>query len=119
MDDIATYFPAPTDYGGCRSSMATRLRFRATMIVRWRLCLRPWPRLRSRVASAFSKVLTGTLSRVLSSIDARTRKGGDLAHLYVMCGRDMTEVGHAYAGDIIVAPGCPPRRAIRSPLPVR
>ena len=26
MDDIATYFPAPTDYGGCRSSMATRLK---------------------------------------------------------------------------------------------
>ena len=37
-------------------------------------------------------------------VNARTRKGERLTHLYVMCGREMTEVGHAYAGDIIVVP---------------
>ena len=53
---------------------------------------------------SFIKVLTGTLEPGLELVNARTRKGERLAHLYVMCGRDMTEVGHAYAGDIIVAP---------------
>ena len=53
---------------------------------------------------SFIKVLTGTLEPGLELINARTRKSDRLAHLYVMCGRDMTEVGHAYAGDIIVAP---------------
>ena len=37
-------------------------------------------------------------------VNARTRKGERLAHLNVMCGREMTEVGHAYAGDIVVVP---------------
>lgn len=55
MDDIATYFPAPTDYGrDAGSSTAIRLRSRVTMTVRWRLCLRRWP-IRSRVASALSR----------------------------------------------------------------
>lgn len=55
MDDIATYFPAPTDYGrDAGSSTAIRLRSRVTMTARWRLYLRPWPT-RSRAVSALSR----------------------------------------------------------------
>ena len=51
---------------------------------------------------SFMKVLTGTITPGIELVNARTRKGERLAHLYVMCGREMTEVGKAEAGDIIV-----------------
>ncbi len=51
---------------------------------------------------SFLKVLTGTLTPGIELTNARTRKGERLAHLYVMCGREQTEVGKAKAGDIIV-----------------
>ncbi len=41
MDDIATYFRRRPTTARCRLSTAIRSRFQATMIVRWRLCLRP------------------------------------------------------------------------------
>ena len=103
MDDIATYFPAPTDYGEMPLIDGDSLKIssdddRPVAFVFKTLADPQQGRI------SFIKVLTGTLEPGLELINARTRKGDRLAHLYVMCGRDMTEVGHAYAGDIIVAP---------------
>ena len=103
MDDIATYFPAPTDYGEMPLIDGDSLKIssdddRPVAFVFKTLADPQQGRI------SFIKVLTGTLEPGLELTNARTRKSERLAHLYVMCGRDMTEVGHAYAGDIIVAP---------------
>lgn len=103
MDDIATYFPAPTDYGEMPLIDGDALKIsseddRPVVFVFKTLNDAQQGRL------SFLKVLTGTIEPGMELVNARTRKGERLAHLYVMCGREMTEVGHAYAGDIVVVP---------------
>ena len=103
MDDIATYFPAPTDYGEMPLIDGDSLKIssddeRPVAFVFKTLTDSQQGRV------SFIKVLTGTLEPGLELVNARTRKSERLAHLYVMCGRETTEVGHAYAGDIIVVP---------------
>ena len=103
MDDIATYFPAPTDYGEMPLIDGDSLKISSDDT-------RPVAFVFKTLADSqqgrisFIKVLTGTLTSGLELVNARTRKSERLAHLYVMCGRDTTEVEHAYAGDIIVVP---------------
>ncbi|MBQ9058533.1 MAG: elongation factor G [Atopobiaceae bacterium] len=53
---------------------------------------------------SFLKVLAGTVSTGLELTNARTRKSERLGHLYLMCGRETSEVKNAEAGDIIVVP---------------
>lgn len=53
---------------------------------------------------SFLKVLAGTVKPGLELTNARTRKSERLGHLYIMCGRETTELTEAQAGDIIVAP---------------
>ncbi|MDO4437475.1 MAG: elongation factor G [Coriobacteriaceae bacterium] len=103
MDDIATYFPAPTDYGEMPLIDGDTLKIssdddRPVVFTFKTLNDAQQGRL------SFLKVLTGTIEPGIELVNARTRKGERLAHLYVMCGREMTEVGHAYAGDIVVVP---------------
>ncbi|EEA91657.1 elongation factor G [Collinsella stercoris] len=103
MDDIATYFPAPTDYGEMPLIDGDTLKIsseddRPVVFVFKTLNDAQQGRL------SFLKVLTGTIEPGMELVNARTRKGERLAHLNVMCGREMTEVGHAYAGDIVVVP---------------
>ena len=101
MDDIVTYFPAPTDYGEMPLVDGDTLKIssddeRPVAFV-FKTLNDPQ---QGRIS--FLKVLTGTLTPGVELVNARTRKGERLAHLYVMCGREMTEVGKAEAGDIIV-----------------
>ncbi|MDY2777243.1 MAG: elongation factor G [Collinsella sp.] len=103
MDDIATYFPAPTDYGEMPLIDGDTLKIsseddRPVVFVFKTLNDAQQGRI------SFIKVLTGTIEPGMELVNARTRKGERLAHLNVMCGREMTEVGHAYAGDIVVVP---------------
>lgn len=103
MDDVATYFPAPTDYGEMPLIDGDTLKIssgddRPVVFDFKTLNDAQQGRL------SFLKVLTGTIEPGMELVNARTRKGERLAHLYVMCGREMTEVGHAYAGDIVVVP---------------
>ena len=103
MDDIATYFPAPTDYGEMPLIDGDTLKIssdddRPVVFVFKTLNDAQQGRI------SFIKVLTGTIEPGMELVNARTRKGERMAHLYVMCGREMTEVGHAYAGDIVVVP---------------
>ena len=101
MDDIVTYFPSPTDYGEMPLVDGEDLKIssedeRPVAFV-FKTLNDPQ---QGRIS--FLKVLTGTLTPGIGLVNARTRKGERLAHLYVMCGRDMSEVGKAEAGDIIV-----------------
>lgn len=103
MDDIAAYFPAPTGFGEMPLIDGDTLQIsseddRPVVFVFKTLNDAQQGRL------SFIKVLTGTIEPGQELVNARTRKGERLAHLNVMCGRDMTEVGHAYAGDIVVVP---------------
>ena len=103
MDDIAAYFPAPTDYGEMPLIDGDTLKIssedtRPVVFVFKTLNDPQQGRL------SFIKVLTGTIEPGQELLCARTRKSERLAHLNVMCGREMTEVGHAYAGDIVVVP---------------
>ena len=103
MDDIAVYFPAPTGFGEMPLIDGDTLQIsseddRPVVFVFKTLNDAQQGRL------SFIKVLTGTIEPGQELVNARTRKGERLAHLNVMCGRDMTEAGHAYAGDIVVVP---------------
>ncbi|MBR2683721.1 MAG: elongation factor G [Atopobiaceae bacterium] len=51
---------------------------------------------------SFLKVLTGTVTPGLELINARTGRTERLGHLYLMCGRETTEVKSVAAGDICV-----------------
>ena len=101
MDDIVTYFPSPTDYGEMPLVDGDALKIssddeRPVAFV-FKTLNDP-----AQGRISFLKVLTGTLTPGVELVNARTRKSERLAHLYVMCGREMTEVGKAEAGDIIV-----------------
>ena len=101
MDDIVTYFPAPTDYGEMPLVDGDTLKISSEderpVVFVFKTLNDPQ---QGRIS--FMKVLTGTITPGIELVNARTRKGERLAHLYVMCGREMTEVGKAEAGDIIV-----------------
>lgn len=103
MDDVATYFPAPTDYGEMPLIDGDTLKISSEddrpVVFDFKT-----PNDAQQGRLSFLKVLTGTIEPGMELVNARTRKGERLAHLYVMCGREMTEVGHAYAGDIVVVP---------------
>lgn len=103
MDDIATYFSAPTDYGEMPLIDGDTLKISSEDD---RPVVFDFKTLNDAQQGrlSFLKVLTGTIEPGMELVNARTRKGERLAHLYVMCGREMTEVGHAYAGDIVVVP---------------
>ena len=101
MDDIASYFPAPTDYGEMPLIDGDKLKISSEderpVVFDFKTLNDP-----QQGRLSFLKVLTGTIEPGMELVNARTRRSERLAHLYVMCGREMTEVGHAYAGDIIV-----------------
>lgn len=103
MDDVATYFPAPTDYGEMPLIDGDTLKISSEDD---RPVVFDFKTLNDAQQGrlSFLKVLTGTIEPGMELVNARTRKGERLTHLYVMCGREMTEVGHAYAGDIVVVP---------------
>lgn len=101
MDDIASYFPAPTDYGEMPLIDGDKLKISSEderpVVFVFKTLNDP-----GQGRLSFIKVLTGTIEPGMELVNARTRKGDRMSHLYVMCGREMTEVGHAYAGDIVV-----------------
>lgn len=103
MDDIASYFPAPTDYGEMPLIDGDKLKISSEderpVVFVFKTLNDP-----GQGRLSFIKVLTGTIEPGMELVNARTRKGDRMSHLYVMCGREMTEVGRAYAGDIVVVP---------------
>jgi elongation factor G len=103
LDDIATYFPSPVDFGEMPLTDGTSLKIasddeRPVAFVFKTLNDPQAGRL------SFLKVLAGTLTAGLELANARTQKRERLGHLYLMCGRDTTDVNRALAGDVIVVP---------------
>lgn len=103
LDDIETYFPAASDFGGVPLVNGDFLDIdpgddRPVGFV-FKVLNDP-----QNGRLALVKVLAGTITPGLELTCARTRKPERLAHIYRMVGRDMTEVRAAEAGDIVVAP---------------
>lgn len=103
LDDMTTYFPSPLDYGEMPLADGTSLKIssgdeRPVAFVFKTLSDPASGRL------SFLKVLAGTLEPTTELVCARTQKRERLGHLYLMCGRERTDVNRALAGDIIVVP---------------
>lgn len=103
LDDIETYFPAASDFGGVPLVNGDFLDIdpgddRPVGFV-FKVLNDP-----QNGRLALVKVLAGTITPGLELTCARTRKPEHLAHIYRMVGRDMTEVQAAEAGDIVVVP---------------
>ena len=103
LDDIVTYFPSPLDYGEMPLADGTMLKISSAderpVAFVFKTLADP-----SAGRLSFVKVLAGTLDASTELICARTQKRERLGHLYLMCGRERTDVNHALAGDIIVVP---------------
>lgn len=103
LDDIETYFPAASDFGGIPLVNGDYLDIdpgddRPVGFV-FKVLNDP-----QNGRLALIKVLAGTFKPGLELTCARTRKPERLAHIYRMVGRDMTEVPAATAGDIVCVP---------------
>ena len=103
LDDIETYFPAASDFGGVPLVNGDYLDIdegddRPVGFV-FKVLNDP-----QSGRLALIKVLAGTLAPGLELTCARTRKPERLAHIYHMVGRDLAEVQGAVAGDIVVVP---------------
>ena len=103
LDDIETYFPAASVFGGIPLVNGDHLDIdpdddRPVGFV-FKVLNDP-----QNGRLALMKVLAGTITPGLALTCARTRRPERLAHIYRMIGRDMTEVQRAEAGDIVVVP---------------
>lgn len=103
LDDIETYFPAASVFGGIPLVNGDYLDIdpdddRPVGFV-FKVLNDP-----QNGRLALMKVLAGTITPGLALTCARTRRPKRLAHIYRMVGRDMTEVQRAEAGDIVVVP---------------
>ena len=102
MDDICSYFPSPTAYGSFYTADGESHPVTAdgepTAFV-FKTQADPFV---GRLS--FLKVATGRLEPGMELVNARTGKKDHLGHLYVMMGKESTDVKAAKAGDIIVVP---------------
>ena len=103
MNNVAEYFPEPSDFGPVPLVNGEKLNIdpgddRPVAFVFKSLNDQQMGRL------SFVKVLAGTVKTGMELTNARTRKSERLAHLYLMCGRETTDVPSAGAGDIVVVP---------------
>lgn len=102
MEDICTYFPHPRSHGAYQMADGEEITIDETK--------RPAAYVFKTIADpfvgrlSFLKVLSGTLTPGMELVNARTGKKERLGHLYVMMGKESTDVNSAKAGDIIVVP---------------
>ena len=102
MDDITTYFPSPTKHGrfrlanGEETLVSTEGEPSAFV---FKTLSDPFV---GRLS--FMKVITGILEPGQELLNSRNGKKERLGHLYVMMGKENTDVKSAKAGDIIVVP---------------
>ena len=102
MEDIATYFPSPSAHGRFNLANGEEIYIDesgepAGFI--FKTLSDPYV---GRMS--FVKVISGVLEPGMELINARTGKKDRLGHLYLMMGKETTDVKSAKAGDIIVVP---------------
>ena len=109
MKDICTYFPHPRHHGAFRLANGEE-----TFVDEDG---EPAAFVFKTVADPFVgrlsylKLISGVLTPSMELINARTGKKDRLGHLYVMMGKEATDVKSAKAGDIIVVPKLTDTRA--------
>ncbi len=102
MEDICTYFPHPRSHGRFQMAGGDTIAIDETK--------RPAAFVFKTLSDpfvgrmSFLKVLAGILEPGMELINSRTGKKERLGHLYVMMGKEPTDVKSAKAGDIIVVP---------------
>ncbi len=102
MEDIATYFPHPRDHGAfpLANGEETFVDDAGEPVgFVFKTIADPYVGRLSYV-----KVISGTLEPGQELINSRTGKKDRIGHLYVMMGKEATDVKSARAGDIIVVP---------------
>ncbi|MEG0071301.1 MAG: elongation factor G [Raoultibacter sp.] len=102
MEDVATYFPSPTAHGRFRLSDGGETFVDASgepACFIFKTLSDPYV---GRMS--FVKVISGVLEPGMELINARTGKKDRFGHLYVMMGKETTDVKSAKAGDIVVVP---------------
>ena len=102
MEDICTYFPHPRSHGRFQMADGPSIPIDETnrpAAFAFKTLSDPFV---GRLS--FLKVLSGVLEPGMELINARTGKKERLGHLYVMMGKEATDVKSAKAGDIIVVP---------------
>ncbi len=102
MEDIATYFPHPRHHGRFRlangeETFVDENGEPAAFV--FKTIADPYV---GRLS--FLKVFSGVLEPGMEIINSRTGKKDRIGHLYVMMGKEATDVKSAKAGDIIVVP---------------
>ncbi len=102
LEDICTFFPSPTSHGRYALANGDTIRVDKDK--------RPGAFVFKTVSDpfvgrlSFLKVVAGTLEPGMELVNSRTGKKERLGHLYVMLGKETTDVKSAKAGDIIVVP---------------
>ncbi|NTU88923.1 MAG: elongation factor G, partial [Actinobacteria bacterium] len=102
LDDIVTYFPAPDIKSPYVLENGEALDIDSSGVpagLVFKTVSDPYV---GRLS--FIKVLSGTLEPGMELINSRTGRKDRLAHLYLMCGKETTDVKSAGAGDIIIVP---------------
>lgn len=103
MDDVAQWFPTMSDFGRVPLVNGEELDISPDDDRPVAFVFKSLQDAQNGKLS-FIKVLAGTIEPGCELTCARTRKLERLGHLYMMCGRDMTEVKKVAAGDICVVP---------------
>lgn len=109
MEDIITYFPSPSMHGPFKLANGEETHVNAEgepSAFIFKTVSDPYV---GRLS--YLKVISGVLEPGMELINSRTQKKDRIGHLYVMMGKESTDVKSARAGDIIVVPKLSETRA--------
>ena len=102
MEDICSYFPHPKSHGRYQMANGDTIRVDESK--------RPAAYVFKTLSDpfvgrlSFLKIIAGKLECGMELVNARTGKKERIGHLYVMMGKEATDVSSAKCGDIIVVP---------------
>ena len=102
MDDIITYFPAPDAHGPITTVDGGALSIDESGEPACFVFKTLSDAFVGRLS--FVKVISGVLEPGIDLINSKTKKKERIAHIYVMTGKETTDVKSARAGDIVVIP---------------
>jgi elongation factor G len=102
LEDIVTYFPAPTAHGPIFALDGEKLHIDESGEPAFFVFKSVSDAFVGRLS--FVKVLSGVITPGMELLNAKTKKKERIAHIYVMMGKDTDDVKSAKAGDIVVIP---------------
>ncbi|HBT94772.1 MAG TPA: elongation factor G [Coriobacteriia bacterium] len=102
LDDIITYFPAPTAHGPIFALDGEKLHIDESGEPAFFVFKSAQDAFVGRLS--YVKVLSGIITPGMEFLNATTQKKERVAHIYVMMGKETDDVKQAKAGDIVVIP---------------